>query len=579
MKLNSRIASGLGALGLSLCLAMNTAHAAPIVWRHMTVHLSVDSKDLKDVLRDFTASQGIVTTISPDVQGTVSGTFDLPPRRFIDTLAATFGFVWFFDGSVLSISNANDVTSQLIKLDYADTRTLRESLKQLGVDEDRFPISYDAQQGTALVTGPKRFVALVTDVAYRIDQNADRRTGSEVRVFHLQHGWAADHEVMIDGKPVKVPGVAHILQQLYARHQDGGAQGSTPQSGNGPSASGADQVAPLPDAGGQLGGGSPLAGKGGTLFPPLPGNLASSGNDINGGYGGYGGGNNGSGPPGMSAGSDSNGGTGAAPKSAAALPVIEADAQTNTVLIRDLPDRVDQYRKLIDRLDVKRQLIEIEAHVIEIDENALKQLGVDWHAQSGQVSITSANSPGIANAVQPNFSAVLGDSGRFFLANVSALESQSLAKVDSSPKVATLDNVEAAMDNKTRFFVPVQGYTSGDLYSVSTGTSLRVMPMIVNEDNTTQIKLRVYVEDGHMTGQVVSNIPVVTSSSISTEAVIYQGESLLIAGYKVDSNANGESGVPGLSKIPVLGALFRYHQNSDSHMQRLVMLTPRIVEF
>jgi type III secretion protein C len=578
MKLNTRFSARLGAIGLSLCLSLNAAHATPVTWRHTTVHLSVDSKDLKDVLRDFTASQGIVATISPDVQGTVSGTFDLPPRKFIDTLAATFGFVWFFDGSVLSISSANDVTSQLVKLDFADTRTLQETLKQMGIDDGRFPISYDAEQGTALVTGPKRFVSLVSDLAHNIDRNADRRTGSEVRVFHLKHGWAADHDVMIDGKSVKVPGVAHILQTLYQPTKDDD-QSSLRQSGGGSDASGAERLSPLADAGGQQSGGSPFAGKGGSLFPPLPGNMGGGGaasNDGDGGYGGFGGAGAASGGPGSG---DADRGTGATPKGSATLPVINADAQTNTVLIRDLPDRIGQYQELIDKLDVKRQLIEIEAHVIEIDDNALKQLGVDWHARTGSVSLASNNSAGLANPAQPNFSAVLGDSGRFFLANISALESQSLAKIDSSPTVATLDNVEAAMDNKTRFFVPVQGYTSGDLYSVSTGTLLRVLPMIVNEDNTTQIKLRVYVEDGHMTGQEVSNIPVVTTSSISTEAVIYQGESLLIAGYKVDSSANGVSGVPGLSKIPVLGALFRYRQNSDSHMQRLVLLTPRVVEF
>jgi type III secretion protein C len=568
----------LSAIGLSLCLAMNAVHAAPVSWRHMTVHLSVDSKDLKDVLRDFTATQGIVTTIAPDVQGTVSGTFDLPPRKFIDTLAATFGFVWFFDGTVLSISNANDVTSQLVKLDFADIHTLRNSLKEMGIDDGRFPISYDETQGTALVTGPKRFVSLVSDLAHRIDQNADRRTGSEVRVFHLKHGWAADHDVMVDGKSVRVPGVAHILQSLYQPSNDGDAQGALRQDASNAAAMGTDRVPPMPDAGGLLGGGGPFGGKGGGILPPLPGNMGGANGD--GGYGGYGNsqGQNG-GAGGQDMGVSTSAGTGAVPKSAASLPVIQADEQTNTVLIRDLPDRIGEYQQLVDKLDVKRQVIEIEAHIIEINDNALKQLGVDWHVQSGNVSLTSVNSAGLANAPGANFSAVLGNNGSYFLANISALESQSLAKIDSSPKVATLDNVEATMDSKTRFFIPVQGYTSGDLYSVSVGTSLRVMPMIVNEGGQTQIKLRVYVEDGHITGEEVSKIPVVTTSTINTEAVIYQGESLLIAGYKVDSNANGVSGVPGLSKIPVLGALFRYHQSSDSHMQRLVLLTPRIIEF
>jgi type III secretion protein C len=77
----------------------------------------------------------------------------------------------------------------------------------------------------------------------------------------------------------------------------------------------------------------------------------------------------------------------------------------------------------------------------------------------------------------------------------------------------------------------------------------------------------------------VDNIPVITTSTINTEAVVTQGESLLIAGYRVDSSSNGQSGIPVLSKIPVLGGLFRYRQNQKSHMERLVLLSPRVIEY
>ena len=137
---------------------------------------------------------------------------------------------------------------------------------------------------------------------------------------------------------------------------------------------------------------------------------------------------------------------------------------------------------------------------------------------------------------------MLGDAGRYLLSRVDALTQTDKAKVDASPKVTTLNNVEAVMDNVTRFFVPVAGYASADLYTVSTGVSLRVLPMVVEENGTTQIKLDVTIQDGQLSSQTVSNLPVITSTNINTSAFISQGQALLIAGYRVDNRSSTVSG-------------------------------------
>ncbi|MET5020412.1 EscC/YscC/HrcC family type III secretion system outer membrane ring protein, partial [Burkholderia pseudomallei] len=62
------------------------------------------------------------------------------------------------------------------------------------------------------------------------------------------------------------------------------------------------------------------------------------------------------------------------------------------------------------------------------------------------------------------------------------------------------------------------------------------------------------------------------------QAFVGQGQSLLIAGYSSDKRANGVAGVPWLSKIPLLGALVRYHSDSQNHMERVFLLSPRIFD-
>ncbi|MDB5786998.1 type III secretion system outer membrane ring subunit SctC [Caballeronia mineralivorans] len=605
---HSRVALFAAYLKFSLCLALvlgdggRLAFAAQVPFRTSTVHIAVEGKDLKDVLRDFSASQGIAASVASDVQGAVSGHFDMSPQRFLDTLASTFGFVWFYDGSVLAISSANDVTRQVIQLDFAGTRELKATLSQMGLENKRFPVVYDPSMGAALVTGPSQYVALVANLASRLDQNANRRVGTEVRVFPLKHGWADDHNVVIDGKSVTVPGVARVMAGMYHPGKDD--SGDNTDGGGANMAPGMERQTPMTDAGGGTGGGSPFAsGDSGGVNPPLPAFFGRGGApQFAGRQPGYAQGRGG----GFANGNDIayGGGTGAVPAGAGSLPVIKADPRTNSVLIRDLPQRIGQYQTLINQLDVRRRLVEIEAHIIEIDDTALQQIGVDWRAHNSHIDIQTGNGTTGANSyangqLNPTFTstdssgntvinttpgglsltAVLGDAGRYLLARVNALEDNNLARIDASPKVATLDNVEAVMDNKKKFYVRVQGYTSGDLYAISTGTSLRVLPMVVDESGRTQIKLQVHVEDGQTTAQQVDNIPVITTSTINTEAVVSQGESLLIAGYRVDNTSNGESGIPVLSKIPLLGGLFRYRENSHSHMERLVLLSPRVIEF
>ncbi len=577
------------------------ADAAAVHWRTAVVNYSADGKDIKDVLRDFAASQGIPADINSDVTGTFTGKFTLSPQRFLDTLASSFGFVWYYDGQVLEITAASDMKSALLQLDTASVQTLRDTLARLGIADPRFPVAYDDAEGTAMVNGPPRYVQMVQQVADHLDANAARRGGSEVRVFPLYHAWAEDRSVDVDGNTITVRGVASVLNALY--HP--GAQGAGATGAAGGARGNITRNTPLQDVGGNTGGnglagmmpGAGATSSSSSSLPPLP-------------PGGLFAGMSGTPSPQLAALANRTNGTGGAAGAGTSasggedddLPVIEADQRTNSVLIRDLPERMGQYQTLISRLDVKPQLIEIEAHIIEIDDGALQQLGIDWTAHNSHVDVESGTgtlpqntytgtlSPtfntttlndGSTVAATPlgiSMSAVLGDAGRYLMARISALQQDSQARIEANPKIVTLDNIEAVMDNKTQFFVPVSGYTSADLYSVSTGVSLRVLPMVVDERGQTLIKLDVAIQDGELsTSQTVSNLPVITSSDINTEAFIKQGQALLIAGYRTKNDSTGVTGIPVLSKIPLIGALFRTNTDQHSHMQRLFLLLPRVI--
>jgi type III secretion protein C len=276
----------------------------------------------------------------------------------------------------------------------------------------------------------------------------------------------------------------------------------------------------------------------------------------------------------------------------------------NAVIVRDVPEHMAFYESVIHSLDVKPGLIEIEARIIEVDVDSVDSLGVDWTGRSGSFDLhISQSSPASATTspsgiptvpfrgftppaiIPPDqlplggaLTTVVGDAGRFLKARINALAEDGKANILSSPRVLTLDNVEAVLENLSTFFVPVAGNLDVGLYNVSAGTSLRVTPLIVTEGGHTQIKLAVRIDDGGITQQTVGTLPVVQRTSITTQAFINEGESLLIGGYRSDGRNDTEVGVPGLSSIPLLGHLFKHHQKETSHVEHLFMLTPRVVQ-
>ena len=265
---------------------------------------------------------------------------------------------------------------------------------------------------------------------------------------------------------------------------------------------------------------------------------------------------------------------------------IVADTLNNAVVIRDRADRMAGYEELIAALDVEPEMIEIEATIIDLDTNRLRELGVNWRVQGddGEILVGEGTAADrelveggdIAGRGQGGIvSLVLGDETRF-LSRIRALETQGAARVVSKPHVMTLSNVEALLDTTSTFFVRVEGEEEVDLFDVSVGTTLRVTPHVFEGEEGARIRLRVNIEDGSTTDRSVDRIPIIERSTINTQALVNQGESLLIGGLVREFEGNGVSKVPVLGSIPVLGALFRNTTQSSDRIERMFLISPRV---
>ena len=332
-----------------------TAQAMPVTWRSANFKYVVDGKPVRDVLRDFGASQGMVVAVAPDVDGTVAGKFDLTPRQFIELMARSYGFVYYFNGAVLHVSASQGMRSTLVRLNFARIQQLRETLERMNVAEQRFPIVYDESANTALVAGPQEYVDVIREIAVQLEKRTQAGGRSVTRVFPLRFAWAGDRRA---GESDTVPGLATTLQTLYGHGDD---KGRAPRA----SLLRADRalsttVAP------SVGAAQPEKSMDTTTLSLRRALNLDTGKNT---------GATSFAPTVLPPPTEDADGPAADNE---ALPVILADVAGNSILVRDLPERMPAYQALIASLDVQPRMVEIAVQILDVSENALTEVGVDW---------------------------------------------------------------------------------------------------------------------------------------------------------------------------------------------------------
>ena len=166
----------------------------------------------------------------------------------------------------------------------------------------------------------------------------------------------------------------------------------------------------------------------------------------------------------------------------------------------------------------------------------------------------------------------------YLLARVNALAEKGRANFVARPKVLTLDNTEAVLENLSEIHVRVQGFQDAGLFSITSGTAVRVTPLIVDERDGRSVMLTIAIEDGNLSPSVtVDQIPVIHRRTVNTQALMIEGTSLLLAGFTSEEKVNATSGVPVLGDLPLVGGLFRYSERKQANMERFYLLTPRLV--
>ncbi|WP_374604272.1 type II secretion system secretin GspD [Arenimonas sp.] len=278
---------------------------------------------------------------------------------------------------------------------------------------------------------------------------------------------------------------------------------------------------------------------------------------------------------------------------------VSAVEESNALLVRATPAQWESIRRTIERLDTMPLQVHIEAQVVEVELQGKLSYGVNWFFENA-VPEDFGNAQGrsiwgdIAGSIGPQGDAGTGLAwtflGRNAAAVVTALDSVSDVRVLSTPSVVVRNNAEAKLDVGTKIpvnstsFNPIVGDNPGtgtgtytQVQYLDTGVILTVTPRI-SRDGTVfmEIDQEVSSPGAARPEDPTGNVPI-NKRSLITEAAIQSGETVMLAGLITDNNSKGSSGVPGLSRLPVIGGLFGTRSQNSTRTEVIILVTPRVI--
>ncbi|MEL0628378.1 type IV pilus secretin PilQ family protein [Psychromonas aquatilis] len=260
---------------------------------------------------------------------------------------------------------------------------------------------------------------------------------------------------------------------------------------------------------------------------------------------------------------------------------VSVDERTNTLLVKDTTVVIDRLKEMLEVLDIAVRQVVIEARMVTVSDSVGEDLGVQWSGitETGNTLNTLGvnlpiSSPAGTLGIQV---AKLAD-GNILDLQLTALEQESKAEIIASPRITTLNQQTAYIEQGTE--IPYVESASSGATSVSfkkAVLSLEVTPQIT-PDNKLILSLTITQDSvgetiSTSTGEAVS----IDTQEISTQVLVDNGETLVLGGIYQQQVTDTVNKVPILGDIPYLGFFFRNTIKDSSKSELLIFVTPRIV--
>jgi type IV pilus assembly protein PilQ len=284
---------------------------------------------------------------------------------------------------------------------------------------------------------------------------------------------------------------------------------------------------------------------------------------------------------------------------------ISVDARTNTIWIQDTGTKIEEVRELIKQLDIPVKQVLIEARIVEVTKDFSQDIGIRWGvsrpthlsgtldgANQFQLPNGLANPAAVPVAQRLNLDlaalpgsgaspasmgialAKLGD-GILLDLELSALESEGLAELISSPRLITTNQQSAVIEQGQE--IPYQESTSSGATAVAfkkAVLSLKVTPQITPDN---RILMDLQINQDTPSAERFLGVPAILTKQIQTNVLVNNGQTIVLGGiYKQDKN-KALRRIPFFGELPVVGVLFRNKQITLNNDELLIFITPKII--
>jgi type IV pilus assembly protein PilQ len=292
--------------------------------------------------------------------------------------------------------------------------------------------------------------------------------------------------------------------------------------------------------------------------------------------------------------------------------LMQFNAGSNALIVRDVESKLAVIKQLVEGLDLEVPQVQIEARIVQADTVYARGLGIQWGFQAshrdpsdfGLVSnitgpfaeVAGTGTSTIARSFLVNLPAQVGGlpavpsigwtfgklGGDFALdMRLSAGELLGLSKVIAAPKITTLDKREAKISQGESIPFQTTSLQGTQTTFVDANLELNVTPQITSRDpreDAKRIMMRVRATRNAVGARSNPAGPSIDRREATTQVMVRDGETMVIGGVFVDTQANNVQGVPYLSRMPVLGWLFKNKSESVSKQELLIFLTPSIIK-
>jgi type II secretory pathway component GspD/PulD (secretin) len=276
-----------------------------------------------------------------------------------------------------------------------------------------------------------------------------------------------------------------------------------------------------------------------------------------------------------------------------AVGSVQADARSNQLVVRALPDRISEVEAIITALDKKTKAVLIDVRILKIILNPKFDAGINWDGVFKKIAGTSLNNLTVGG----NFpvTSTVTSFGRIAVGDFSAADfgldlrlrqEVSDTKVLANPRIMVVNNKEARIHIGDKLaYVTTTTIGTGEsqrineeIHYVDVGVQFRVTATI-NDDGfiTMAITPEISSKAGELTTTQGAKVPLINSTLVETNVIVKDGQTIVIGGLRRDDFTRVDKGVPGLMDIPGIGVLFSSKSEEKTKTEIAILLTPHIV--